>query len=300
MFKKILKWIGIGLLVLIVLIYVLSEINYRQKYVGYQISIDPISIPTDAASIAQGKHVAATHYCALCHNDNLAGDALINQSLMATIYAPNLTSGEGGIGAKYTDEDWLGALRHGIGHDGRGLVGMPSRVWYYMNDKDLGSLIAYLKTLPPVDNQIPSRIIGPMGRVMLALGQFPQPEAAIIDHQAPRPFAPLKRETLAYGEYLAYPCVACHGETFNGGTVRTLDGELITALNITPGGELGFWTEADFITSLRTGVTPSGRVLNETMPWSYVGQMTDEEFQAMWLYLQTLPALEQNLERTDR
>jgi hypothetical protein len=54
------------------------------------------------------------------------------------------------------------------------------------------------------------------------------------------------------------------------------------------------------MTALHSGVTPSGRVLSETMPWRYVGQMTDEELRAVWLYLRSLPALEQGLERTDR
>lgn len=52
--------------------------------------------------------------------------------------------------------------------------------------------------------------------------------------------------------------------------------------------------------ALRGGVTPSGRVLSETMPWQYVGKMTDEELRAVWLYFQSLPVLEQGLERTDR
>jgi len=65
------------------------------------------------------------------------------------------------------------------------------------------------------------------------------------------------------------------------------------ALNLTPGGELGFWSEDDFFATLRTGVTPSGRQLIEVMPWKYFGQMTDEELRALWLYLQSLPALEQ-------
>ncbi|NIW44030.1 MAG: hypothetical protein GWN30_04445, partial [Gammaproteobacteria bacterium] len=71
------------------------------------------------------------------------------------------------------------------------------------------------------------------------------------------------------------------------------------ALNLTPGGELKGWSEADFINTIRTGVTVDGRTLNEVMPWRYIGQMTDEELQAIWLYLQSIPPLEQNLERSD-
>lgn len=33
--------------------------------------------------------------------------------------------------------------------------------------------------------------------------------------------------------------------------------------------------------------------INEEMPWKYFGQMSDEELGAVWLYLQSLPALDQ-------
>jgi mono/diheme cytochrome c family protein len=104
---------------------------------------------------------------------------------------------------------------------------------------------------------------------------------------------------VAYGEYLAQSCTACHGADLNGGTARGFDGELVVALNLTPGGELAGWSEADFIQTMRSGRNPSGRVLNELMPWPYLGRMTDEELQALWLYLQSLPAMEQGTQRSD-
>ena len=62
-------------------------------------------------------------------------------------------------------------------------------------------------------------------------------------------------------------------------------------MNLTPGGDLGKWTEADFIQALRTGETPEGRRLdNEKMPWRSIGQLTDDELGALWLYLQSLPS----------
>jgi len=64
------------------------------------------------------------------------------------------------------------------------------------------------------------------------------------------------------------------------------------ALNLTPGGEVGFWSEGQFIATMRTGVTPGGHRLIEFMPWKYFGEMTDDELKAVWLYLQSLPALE--------
>lgn len=64
------------------------------------------------------------------------------------------------------------------------------------------------------------------------------------------------------------------------------------APNLTPGSELAAWTEADFMNALRTGITPSGHELSDSMPWKGLGKMTDEELKAVWLYLQSVPALE--------
>ena len=172
---------------------------------------------------------------------------------------------------------------------------MPSRVWYYLSDEDLADLIAYLKTLPPVDNELPRTDLGPLGLVMLALGQLPPeitaPDALVIDHNGPRPITPEPGVTVEYGEYLAVPCTLCHKANFNGGMITT-DAEYL-APNLTMGGEMHAWAEEDFITTMRTGVTPSGHQLKSVMPWKYFGQMTDDELQAVWMYLQSLPALPQ-------
>ena len=93
--------------------------------------------------------------------------------------------------------------------------------------------------------------------------------------------------TVEYGHYLTQYCHLCHGPDLAGGSEGPGSG-----VNLTPGGELGTWTEADFIKALRMGVTPTGRYLNpEMMPWKEVGQMTDDELKAIWLYLQSLPAI---------
>jgi hypothetical protein len=61
--------------------------------------------------------------------------------------------------------------------------------------------------------------------------------------------------------------------------------------NLTPGGELAAWSEADFIQTIRTGATPSGHQLNAVMPWKTYGKMSDDELKATFLYLQSLPKL---------
>lgn len=295
--------IGVGvmslLVLLVVLVFIVSEIRWRRNYHGFDVTVQPVGIPTDEASVAQGEHIALTHYCRTCHGANLAGDYLVDEPLLAVVAAPNLTPGAGGIGSTNTDADWIRALRHGVGHDGRGLIAMPSRIWYQLSDEDLGALIAYLKTLPPVDHELPERQIGPLFRLLLLIGKAPRAEARLIEHGATRPNPPVPGVTVEYGQYLSYVCTACHGPDFSGGTVRAPDGELVTALNLTPGGNLRNWSEDEFIAALRTGLTPDGRQLSTAMPWPYLGRMTDAELQAIWQYLQSLPPREQGLARTD-
>ena len=142
---------------------------------------------------------------------------------------------------------------------------------------------------------MPKTDLGPLGRVMLALGQLPpeiEPNVISIDHDAPRPVAPQPGVTMEYGKYLTRTCALCHGTNFNGQTV-VLDGPPILTPNLTPGGELRSWSEEDFIATLRTGVTPGGKQMRSEMPWKYLGQMTDDEMKAVWMYLQSLPALPQ-------
>ena len=301
MIRKILKWIGIvlgsliGLLALtFLLLYTIGTVKWNKLHGKYDVPVETITIPTDEATIARGEHIATIRMCGHCHMENLSGQVARAPGLV-TLSVPNLTSGTGGVGATNTDEGWVRAIRHGVGQDGRGLVLMPSRVWYYLSDEDLGALIAYLKSLPPIDHEMPPTDLGPLGRVMLTLGQLPPeivPNVTMIDHDGPRPVAPEPGMTVEYGKYLATTCTACHGENLNGQTIRE-GGNVYIALNLTPGGEVGFWSEEDFVTTLRTGVTPGGHQLIDMMPWKYFGQMTDEELKAVWMYLQSLPPLPQ-------
>jgi mono/diheme cytochrome c family protein len=299
--RKILKWVGLvlgslaGLLALAFLIlYTIGTVRWNKLHGKYEVPVETMAIPTDQASIARGEHIAAIRMCGHCHMQNLSGQAARAPGLV-TLAVPNLTSGAGGVGDTNTDEDWVRAIRHGVGHDGRGLVLMPSRIWYHLSDEDLGALIAYLKILPPVDNEMPKTNLEPLGRVMLVLGQLPDaivPNVTVIDHYGPRPIAPGPGVTVEYGKYLANTCTLCHGSNLNGQTIREA-GNVYVALNLTRGGEMKGWSEEDFIATMRTGVTPGGKQLIDFMPWKYFGQMTDDELKAVWMYLQSLPALPQ-------
>ncbi|MGZ9223126.1 MAG: c-type cytochrome, partial [Anaerolineales bacterium] len=91
-------------------------------------------------------------------------------------------------------------------------------------------------------------------------------------------------------------CSACHGKELAGGPFPDPSVTKISP-NLTPGGELSAWSEDDFFTAIRSGVTPSGHQLNpDLMPIKEVGNLTDDELKAIWLYLQSLPKLPQYTE----
>jgi mono/diheme cytochrome c family protein len=293
--KRILKWIGriLGVLLLLIVVAGIGVFLVSNGRINktYDITVDTIPIPNDAEAIAQGEHIALTRGCADCHGADLAGDILLDDPAIGTIYTTNLTSGQGGIGADHSDEDYLRALRRGVGHDGRPLLIMPSQEFYYLSDEDTGTLIAYLKTLPPVDKEQGENSVGPMARVLLLAGALPLLSVELIDPTAPRT-APAAGVTAEYGAYLAVGCAGCHGAEFAGGPVPGAPPGVI-ALNLTPGGELQTWTEDDFRTLLRSGITPTGEEMGEWMPIDSTKYFTDEEISAIWLYLQSLPAKEQ-------
>jgi mono/diheme cytochrome c family protein len=179
------------------------------------------------------------------------------------------------------------AIRHGLRPDGTTLLIMPSQVYYYYSDEDVAAIIAYAKKSAPVDNELPERRLGPVGRALFTAGMLPAPAAELVDHNARRPVAPEPGVTAAYGQYIAgRGCVDCHGANYAGSSVP---GGL-PAPNLTPAGGLGEWSEDDFITTIRSGFTPEGHQLDDKeMPWPTYSMMTDEELQAVWLFLQSLP-----------
>jgi hypothetical protein len=128
--------------------------------------------------------------------------------------------------------------------------------------------------------------VRPMGRVFLLLDPF-LVQATLIDHDGPRPASPEPDISVEYGQYLSLICIDCHGQDFSGGE------QVGAGWNITTGGEVGTWSEDDFIRTLRTGVAPDGDELDtEMMPTRIFGALSDTELKAIWLFLQSLPPVE--------
>ena len=301
--RKFLKWFGViggGLvLVAVLLVVVLFLVGSRKVNRTYDVAIATVSIPTDAASIARGKHyVEAVGVCQVCHGQNLAGPVIddckdvpcigfSDESIFGKIAPANLTSGLGGIGGSFTDDDYIRAIRHGIGMDNQALTIMPAEEYNRISDDDLGAIIAYLKTLPPVDNEVGESGLGPLGRTLASFvgGLIP---ASLIDHEAQRPQSPAVGVTAEYGEYLSNICTVCHGEGLSGSRVPGND--RVKAPDITMNGDIGTWTKSQFIDTIRSGNTPRGNLLDPRfMPWNRFTQMTNDELDAIWLYLESLP-----------
>lgn len=288
------KRIGGGLALLIVLalaaIYGVSEAGLRRDY--SEVAATDLAVPTDPATVERGRHLAtAVSKCTDCHGQDLGGKLFIDGGPMGKAFASNLTRGKGGVIGNYTDAQLARLIRHGVKADGRGVMFMPSNDYYPMSDADVAALIAYLRTLPPVDRELEPSHLRLLGRALYAAGKLPVIPAEHIDHQAPRA-VPAAGATPEYGKYLADigGCTGCHRPDLSGGHVPGTPPDFKDAANLTPAGPLGKWTEADFFRALRKGLRPDGTPIDAFMPWQASAKMTDDELRAIWLYVKSVPA----------
>ncbi len=295
--KKIFKWIGIVLVSLIGLILMIAIILFIKGSARlnktYDFPADNVIVSTDAASLERGKHLTET-LCTHCHTADLSGKTWFSFPPAGTVDSANLTSGEGGIGSEFTHADYVNAIRHGVGTDGKPIF-MPSvAAFQNMSNEDLGALIAYLKTVPPVDHKTNGQKFTPVAKILIGAGIIPLP-VETVSHNSTMT-APVPGVTAEYGQYLVNigGCYDCHAANLAGGPYPQ-PGVSIIVPNITPGGEPGLWTEEQFLSTMHTGVNPSGYELNqEYMPWQEIGKSTDDELKAIWMFLQSQPKLEQN------
>lgn len=276
----------VGLLVIAILgVYGISEWRLSRSRA---IPPQEITIPDDSAAIERGHHLAtAISKCTECHGEDLGG-RVMDMGPLGKLAASNLTSGTGGVGPK-NDGAWVRAIRHGVRQDGRPLVFMPSMVFAALDQADLGAIIAYVKSVPPVDHALPPSRLGPIGRLLTVLKPERMLPAAGIDHSAPIPTVIPAAMTPEYGRYLAVTggCTYCHGDNLKGG-LREGPPDTPPSADLTPAGPMASWSEMEFAAALRTGQRPDGTILNPFMPWRATRLMTDEEIQAVWAYLRTL------------
>lgn len=255
----------------------------------YTVVVKTPAIPAGPEAVARGKHIATTRGCADCHGADFGGKTVFENPAMGRVDAPNLTRGQGGLGADYRDEDFVRAIRHGVARDGRGFFMMPSTEYSIFSDADLGALIAYLRTLPAVDRARGPVNLGPIARMLTAAGTI-KLAAQEIDHGSVKPAVVTPAVSADYGHYVANGCIGCHGPNLSGGKIAVGPPEWPPAANLTPHaeGRVAKWSETDFIQTMRTGKRPDGTELDPAMPRAF-GGLDDTELRAIWAYLKTLP-----------
>lgn len=283
--KRALKWVAlvaggvVGLLLIVAgAMYLLGSSKVNRTHV---VETADLEIPSDSASLARGAYLTRIHGCTDCHTENLGGRVFLDiPPFRAT--AANLTRGRGGIGATYSAEDFDRAIRHGVKPDGRPVIVMPSAAFHHISDEDAAALIAYLQTLPPVDNELPPTEIRVPGRIMAAAVFDPAMEVRTGRTRAGGP--PPQGPTPEYGAYLtSITCAYCHGDDLRGNAKPPIHGSP-PAPDLVAAAER--WPLPAFKRTLQTGVTPEGRELNaEYMPWTLTAAMEEQDLEAIHAYL---------------
>lgn len=224
-----------------------------------------IGVPTHADD--SGEYLFHAAGCLTCHTEKdgrpLAGGRPF-ETPYGTFYSPNITPDpKTGIGAWRRDE-FVRALRHGEGRDGRALFPVfPYPSYRLMSDDDAGRIFDYLLTREPVER--PNRehdLAWWVGRWMMRPWQW-----WFLDDPLPGPTDP----QLARGRYLVDAlghCGECHTprkafgvadpRRYLGGTADGPEGEAVP--NITPNRAhgIGKWSLDDLEYFLETGALPDG------------------------------------------
>lgn len=284
---KALKWIfgTLGVLIVIIVVFALFTMNKGADRFEQSWSprVEMVSLSDDSATVALGKFVAESHGCQGCHSNDWSGQIMADAPPFLMV-APNLTSGAGGVADTYSDEDWVRAIRHGVNPDGRGLMIMPSEAYYYLNDEEMGALVSYLKTLAPVDNELPAFEMRPLGKFIM--GMDPAMSAApdlMPDRE--RVTGAERGPTAEWGHYRASViCMVCHGGNLQGAQPPNPDSPFAPDLRGVAG-----WGLDGFQEFFRTGSNPSGLEADkEFMPWDKLGHLGDEEIEAIYRYIETI------------
>lgn len=242
-------------------------------------------------AIENGRHLVQSRTaCNGCHGNDFGGATIVDLPLVAHWVAPNLTAGAGSVTKDFTANDWDRAVRHAVRRNGE-TSSMPSQDYLNLSDHELSDIVAYIRSMPPVNRNVGTVRFGPAFEFMIAT----DPNILVaftIDHDKPHVAEPPDDiANVELGDHIVQVCRGCHGPTLSGGKLAG-DPNMPIVANLTP-HETGLndWSEADFTRALRKGVRKDGTVISGMMPWKAYGQMTDTEIKAVWTYLQTVPAV---------
>ncbi len=258
--------------------------------------------------VARGKYVFGAAGGCGCHTvpkGALNAGGRQYDGPFGTVYSANITPDrQTGIGS-WTDEQIMTAIRLGRRPDGERLIPVhPYPVFNGMAAEDLRALVAYLRTVPPVNrpNQ-PKKITVPLFESVF----LPAWLAAFAPKETPPPGAPTSG--LARGEYLVRAvghCGECHtprgvtyavdNSRFLAGTPKGPDGDPVP--NITPDKDTGLqWSEEQIAEFLGSGNKPdgdmAGGLMGEMIQGTSAGfkNLSKADRLSIAQYLKTLPPI---------
>jgi mono/diheme cytochrome c family protein len=253
----------------------------------------------------RGEYLAKAGGCIGCHTEDkkdavpFAGGRSL-KSPFGTFYGPNITPHpEAGIG-RWTEADFIRAMRQGDRPDGKNYFpAFPYTSFTKIVDRDLRDLWAYLRTLAPSPRASQEHQMRfPFGwRFLVTFWKW--------FFFTPGPFTNLPglSDIANRGAYLVQAlghCGECHTpRNFLGGpkTSRFLaggkgpDGKDVA--NLTP-TRLKKWSDKELQDLLTTGIDPEGDVVAEAMGEvvrNTTSQLTPADLNALIAYLRTLPPI---------
>jgi len=253
----------------------------------------------------RGAYLVKAGGCVACHTGEKKGASLFAggralKTPFGTFFGPNITPDpQHGIG-RWSEADFVRAMRMGVRPDGADLFpAFPYPAFTLISDADLRDLWAYLRTVPPSKRASKAHDL-----------KFPYNARFLIRfwkwlYFKPGPMKPVpgRSATVDRGAYLVRAlghCGECHtprnvlgapiDDRFLAGGAGP-DGKDVP--NLTP-ARLKKWNDEELKDFLTTGLTPDGDVASETMGEvvrNTTGQLTPEDLAALVAYLRGIPAV---------
>lgn len=316
--KKNFKFLGIGVVTLLAIIGVFLIYVAATDIPSYKTQKIDFYVKSTPESIERGKKLTMM-LCAMCHMNNetrkLTGKKMLDAPPeFGEIYSQNITQDkEYGIG-NWTDGELLYLFRTGIKKNGQYsppyMAKMPN-----MADQDINAIISFLKSNDPMVTPDDTPDIPPKPSFLtkllcrVAFKPFPLPTEKIE--------LPDTHDKVKFGKYLAHnlDCFSCHSADFKtnnyleptlsegyfAGGNKPLDeeGRIMLTPNLTPDIETGIgnWTKEDFLNALKYGLVKGDRALR--YPMNPYTQLSDNEAEAIFEYLKTIPAIKNKVERSN-
>ncbi len=189
MLLKTVKWTGLAILLLLIGLVIGTA---SRQHLTYDAPYPNIKASSDSAVIEKGKHITlVTKGCVHCHSPNENVDLLLQkgeepslagakrvETPFGTFYTPNITpDAKTGIGSM-TDAELARVLRYGIKSNGEAVL--PFMQGQDMPDEDMTAVISYLRSLKPVENNVPENEFNVVGYFAKAFVLKPSiPDSAV-------------------------------------------------------------------------------------------------------------------------